>query len=580
MATLALSAAGAAIGGAVLPNIGALGATITGAAIGRAAGALAGRYIDQALFAPSGQERVVEGPRLDDLHLLSSGEGAPIPRLWGRARLGGQVIWGPPFEEQVVTSSAGGSGGGKATQSSSGGGTRRDYRYFSSFAVGLCEGPIARIGRVWADGKELDLSTLTYRVHPGVQDQSADPLIVAHEGAENAPAYRGLAYIVFERVALARFGNRLPQLSFEVFRPLDDFEQRIKAVTVIPAAGEFAYDTAEIIRTAGASERFTENAHTQQGGSDWSVSMDALQASAPALEHASLIVSWFGTDLRADRCEVRPGVEREDKETLPHGWSVQGLSRTAAHVVSQVDGRPAFGGTPADRSVVAALRDLSARGLKATFYPFLMMDVPEGNGLDDPYGSGVQPAYPWRGRITVAPAPGLQGSPDQSAQAAAAVSSFVGTAAVTDFSISGDAVTYSGPAEWSWRRMILHYAHLCKAAGGVDAFLIGSELRGLTWLRDAAGGYPFVDALVALASDVRAVLGPETKITYAADWSEYFGHQPSDGSGDVAFHLDPLWSSPDIDAVGIDCYWPLADWRDGEGHADRLAGYISTYDLG
>ncbi len=26
--------------------------------------------------------------------------------------------------------------------------------------------------------------------------------------------------------------------------------------------------------------------------------------------------------------------------------------------------------------------------------------------------------------------------------------------------------------------MVLHYAKLCAAAGGVDAFLIGSELRG------------------------------------------------------------------------------------------------------
>ena len=32
--------------------------------------------------------------------------------------------------------------------------------------------------------------------------------------------------------------------------------------------------------------------------------------------------------------------------------------------------------------------------------------------------------------------------------------------------------------------MILHYAHLCAAAGGVDAFLIGSELRGITQVRE------------------------------------------------------------------------------------------------
>ena len=74
-----------------------------------------------------------------------------------------------------------------------------------------------------------------------------------------------------------------------------------------------------------------------------------------------------------------------------------------------------------------------------------------------------------------------------------------------------------------------------------------------------------------------AILGPDTRIGYAADWSEYFGHQPGDGSGDVFYHLDPLWASPAIDFIGIDNYMPLSDWRDGAGHADRAAG--SIYDL-
>ena len=45
-------------------------------------------------------------------------------------------------------------------------------------------------------------------------------LIEAVEGA--APAYRGCAYVVFEDLPLDPFGNRLPQLSFEVFRPIAD----------------------------------------------------------------------------------------------------------------------------------------------------------------------------------------------------------------------------------------------------------------------------------------------------------------------------------------------------------------------
>ena len=64
------------------------------------------------------------------------------------------------------------------------------------------------------------------------------------------------------------------------------------------------------------------------------------------------------------------------------------------------------------------------------------------------------------------------------------------------------------------------------------------------------------------------ILGAGPKIGYASDWSEYFGHHPADGSGDVFFHLDPLWSDANIDFVGIDNYMPLSDWRDGFDHAD------------
>lgn len=255
-----------------------------------------------------------------------------------------------------------------------------------------------------------------------------------------------------------------------------------------------------------------------------------------------------------------------------------GKTRDRATVVSWHEGRPAYGGTPSDASVMQAIADLKARGIKTVLTPFVLMDVPHGNELRDPAsGKAGQPAYPWRGRIGLDPAPGQAGTPDKTTAAAAQVAAFVGAARRQDFKVSGGRVVYSGPADWRYRRFILHYAHLAAAAGGVDAFVIGTEMRGLTFARDAVGSYPFVAALVALAGDVKRVLGPATKVTYAADWSEYFGHQPADGSGDVAFHLDPLWASPHIDAIGIDAYWPLADWRDGERHRDA-AKARSIYD--
>src|SRR5690606_33438642 len=198
------------------------------------------------------------------------------------------------------------------------------------------------------------------------------------------------------------------------------------------------------------------------------------------------------------------------------------------------------------------IADLRARGLTVTLYPLIMMDVPAGNGLPDPYGGSQQPSYPWRGRITCHPAPGAAGSPDGTATAAAQVAAFLP----------------------GYRAMILHYAQMA-AQTGVETLLIGSEMRGLTTVRGPGNSFPFVSALVTLAAEVRAIAGAGTKISYAADWSEYAGYQP--GGGEKFFHLDPLWASSNIDAGGIDCYMPAADWRDGETHLDMAAG--STHSL-
>jgi hypothetical protein len=582
MATLALAAAGAAVGGALLPAGATLfGATLTGATLGAQVGALAGAFIDQSLLAPSGQPTVAHGPRLSDLRVTASSEGAPIPRLYGRARLGGQIIWATTIEEEVAqqgTAVGGGKGGG--SQPSTQPTASIEYRYYANFAVALAEGAITGIGRVWADGSELDLSQFTWRLYVGSEDQLPDALIDAKEGAGNAPAYRGLAYIVFERMPLAEFGNRIPQLSFEATRAVDGFNQKVRAICLIPGAGEFVYTSQSVSRKIGIATNVSENLHTRQGGGDWDVAIDQLQSILPNVGAVSLIAGWFGSDIRAATCTIRPGVDAADKVTTPLTWSVAGQSRASAQLVSTVDGRAAYGGTPSDETVIAAVQDLHARGIAVTLAPFIFMDVAAGNALTDPYtGAASQPLYPWRGRITCAPAPGQPGSPDKTAAAATQVAAFVGTASISDFAIVDGAVVYSGPAEWSYRRFILHYAHLAAAAGGVNAFLIGSEMRGLTWVRDSASTYPFVAALATLAADVKSVLGPSTKVSYAADWSEYFGHQPPDGSGDVYFHLDPLWSSSSIDAVAIDVYWPLSDWRDGASHADRLAGTPSIYDL-
>ena len=549
----------------------AVGTAVAGP-IGSSIGLIVGAAIDSAVINGLTPDRQV-GPRIPALRLSGAAEGAPMAAVFGRARVAGQVIWAARFKERWIDVQAG--GGGKEARTT-------NAAYSLSFAVAVCEGPIDGIGRVWADGKPMDMAGVVMRVHTGAEDQTPDPLIAAVEGPneeDGAPAYRGTAYVVFEDLPLGAYGNRPPQLSFEVFhRPRASdaptgLEERLKGVCLIPGAGEFVYATDLVMRRDGLTRITAETLNNSEGRPDLVVSLDQLQAQLPNVEEVTLVVAWFGDDLRCGSCAIRPKVEQTAKATIPFEWRVNGVDRAEAAVVSSSGGGPAYGGTPADRAVLQAIAELKRRGLKVTLYPFVLMDVPAGNTLPDPYGGAAQGTYPWRGRITCHPAAGRPGSPDKTAAAAAQVSAFFGAATAGQFGAADGMPTYAGPAgDWGLRRMLLHYAKLAQLAGGVDGFILGSELRGLTTVRDGPSSYPAVSALKSLAGQVRTLLGPATKLGYAADWSEYFGHQPADGSGDVHFHLDPLWSDVDIDFVGIDFYPPMADWRDGDDHLDVEGG--------
>ncbi|MFV0361191.1 baseplate multidomain protein megatron [Tropicimonas sp.] len=574
MATILLSAAGAAVGGA----FGGTAFGISTAMIGRAIGATVGRMIDQAIIG-TGSE-VIETGRLERYRLTGASEGAAIPDVYGRMRIAGQVIWSSRFNEHVSTSDVGGKGVGRGAQA-------REYSYSVSLAIALCEGEILRIGRIWADGMEIGGDDLDFRVYTGSVEQEPDPKIEAVEGIGNAPAYRGTAYVVFEDLQLANYGNRVPQFSFEVIRATRaecvpeecrSLSETIEAVALIPGTGEYLLATTPVHYSSGFGWNKSANVHSVSGMTDFSTSLEHLGLELPRCKSVSLVVSWFGNDLRCPSCDLVPKVEQSHTDGTGMPWRVGGLAREDAETVVRIDDRPVYGGTPSDQSVVEAIRAISESGKDVMFYPFILMEQMAGNTLADPWtGDAGQPVLPWRGRITTSRAAGIAGSADGSEAAVLEVRQFFGSARASDFSVSHGTVEYSGADEWSYRRFILHYAHLCAAAGGVVSFCIGSEMRGLTQIRGSQNSFPAVEELRDLAAEVRTILGATTKIGYAADWSEYFGFQPDDGSGDVFFHLDPLWADDNIDFVGIDNYMPVSDWRDGSGHSD--AHWKSIYNI-
>jgi Putative phage tail protein len=192
MATLVLTAVGSVIGGP----------------IGGAIGAAVGQQIDNVIFAPKARE----GPRLKELAVQTSSYGTQIPSIFGAMRVAGTVIWATDLIERRAKS-----GGGKGRPATI------NYSYSVSMAVSLSSNPIARIGRIWADGNLLrgsadDLKIdAQLRLYTGYYDQPLDPLLASAEAQGQCPAHRGIAYAVFEDLQLADYGNRIPSLTFEVF---------------------------------------------------------------------------------------------------------------------------------------------------------------------------------------------------------------------------------------------------------------------------------------------------------------------------------------------------------------------------
>jgi len=190
MATLVLSAVGTTLGGP----------------LGGALGALVGNQLDRTIAGSPKRE----GPRLKELAVTTSSYGTPIASHYGRVRAPGSVIWATSLTETQEKS-----GGGKTSPSVTA------YSYSASFAVALASRPIKALGRIWADGNLLrgaggDLKVGgALRIYNGHGDQDRDPLIASDRGPA-CPAFRNVAYCVFEDLQLGDFGNRVPSLTFEI----------------------------------------------------------------------------------------------------------------------------------------------------------------------------------------------------------------------------------------------------------------------------------------------------------------------------------------------------------------------------
>lgn len=492
--------------------------------VGSFATGLINNYI-KSVFEDELEEKYRFQGRQNIIRFHSNAYGKVIPLVLGTARLRGSVIWAAPIAEKshtsIIENLSASTGKAKSITN------LEEFSYYATFAVAICVGPINSIDRVWYEDQLIDLANYKHQLYLGSEDQLPSELIIAHKGSAQIPAFRGLAYIVFDSLPLADFNNQIPTLSFEVSRrlsgPHHSTEELINSMVMIPGSGEFVYDTKVHYKKGFLSENYDEpvNSHNPQKIANSIYSLDRLQFTCPNVEWISVVVCWFGNSLDAASCQVLPSVEYSDLE-IDEPWIVAGYTRETATVISKDQkGFPQYGGTMNDKSVLNYIHELKRRNLKVVLYPIMLLDLPR---------------KPWRGHIT-------------------------GTAeGIIDFFNK----------ETGYNAFIEHYAKL--VGGNVDAFIIGSEFKGLTKVHDA-GYFPATQELVKLADRVRSLLPRNVVISYAADWSEYH-------SVDGWYGLDALWASSSIDFIGIDAYFPItssassniserqiiAGWSSGEGY--------------
>lgn len=582
MATAVFSTIGGQIGSSIGSTYGGVIGAQIGSTLGQAAGYYVGGQVDNALFGKTHTLPDVIGPRLSELKTQVSTYGKVIPILYGRNRLAGNVIWCPGLIEEEVSSTVR-QGGGKGGGGSSVQQTSTTYNYYATLAIAICEGRITSIDKVWADAELLtdeflQEATGYYEVHLGGEAQVASPIIEEIEGVGNVPAYRGLSYVVIKRFPLAKYGNRIPNFTFEVHRKEQiepTVESKIKDIIMIPGSGETVYSPTiqkkiswnDLGPSVGASgggifggitgriivelpDTVTTNMHNYKNQANVLQSLDDLARDCPNIERVGVVVMWFATSKNPATAQCipkveynavddinLPAIERTYSETTPDAWAVAGYTReTAQRVLIFDDGSLTYGGTPSDKEVVDLCVELKSRGYEVMLYPFLAVDTIADSFEDD---------KPWRGRITP-----------------------TSVADVTAF--------FNGTNKY--KAFIEHYATLTvdgvALKDNIDTFVIGSELKGLTTYSNTAGNYPAVTRLKELAATVKTAVGAGVSVVYAADWSEYH-------SVDGWFHLDPLWSDSNIDKVAIDAYFPLTDdlpqasidyqaiydgWTSGEGY--------------
>lgn len=137
-----------------------------------------------------GHTTTIRGNKIADFTVSTAEYGAPVPEILGTTRVSGNVIYYDDFtaHEHRETQRSGKGGHSKTVTIS--------YTYTVAVLMGLCEGPISGVKRVWV-GKEIynyPDSNIQMTLWKGTQDQKPWAYVTGKHPDKALP-YTGLAYI-------------------------------------------------------------------------------------------------------------------------------------------------------------------------------------------------------------------------------------------------------------------------------------------------------------------------------------------------------------------------------------------------
>ena len=159
-----------------------------------------------------------QAPLAAGLRVQTSTQGRPLPIGWGTNRLGGNLIWYGSFGQVDIKSLVGKGGHGSGGKSGKGGQQQQQPNYKVAIAVGLCEGPIVSVNKVWSGSAQFTSPAAVgisgFSTFVGDYAQGPWSYLTTNFPGQDLN-YRGIAYMAGSLISLGSV-PQLPQYSWEI----------------------------------------------------------------------------------------------------------------------------------------------------------------------------------------------------------------------------------------------------------------------------------------------------------------------------------------------------------------------------